>query len=125
MMNAIPGKYGGRLTSPFLLAHGVGCVKRTWFTLFLLCYFNHNQDGNIPCSHNQSHKIDGFTIGRSPTSNALLVDSYRLDPHRLPSSIYPQLSYNGGMFSYLMCDDNPAMKAAYPQELESNGSIRL
>ena len=34
MMNAIPGKLGGKLASPFLLAHGVGHDERTWFLSF-------------------------------------------------------------------------------------------
>jgi hypothetical protein len=34
MMNAIPGKFGGKLASPFLLVHGVGHDERTWFPLF-------------------------------------------------------------------------------------------
>ncbi len=33
MMNAIPGKLHGKLASPFLLVHGVGQDKRTWFPL--------------------------------------------------------------------------------------------
>ena len=37
MMNAIPGKFGGKLTSPFLLVHGVGHDEQTWFPLFLIC----------------------------------------------------------------------------------------
>jgi hypothetical protein len=48
MMNAIPGKLGGKLVSLFLLAHGVGHDKRTWFPLFLVCYFHHEWDGNAP-----------------------------------------------------------------------------
>jgi hypothetical protein len=73
MMIAIPGKVGGKLASSFLLAHGVGQHECTWFPLFLICYFHHDRDGDIPCSHNQSHTMDGIVIGRSPTSNALLV----------------------------------------------------
>ncbi len=47
MMNAIPGKLGGKLVSLFLLAHGVGHDKRTWFPLVLVCYFHHERDGNV------------------------------------------------------------------------------
>ena len=110
MMNAIPGKFGGKLASPFLLVHGSGHDERTWFPLFSVCYFHHVRDGDIPCSHCQLHTLDGIAIGRSPTSNALLVynprtkryyepDSYRLDPYRLPSSVYPSLKYDGGSFA--------------------------
>jgi hypothetical protein len=125
MMNAIPGKLHGKLASPFLLVHGVGHDKRTWLPLFLLCYFHHNKDGGMARSHNQAHTMDGIALGRSPTSNALLVynprtkkyyepDSYRLDPYRLPSSVYPSLTYNGGLFCLLYRDNNPLMEEKYP-----------
>ncbi len=48
MMNAVPGKLVGKLASPFLLAHSVGYDKRAWFPLFLVCYFHHERDGNVP-----------------------------------------------------------------------------
>ena len=48
MMNAIPGKLGGKLASPYLLAHGVGHDELPWFPLFLVCYFHHEQNGNVP-----------------------------------------------------------------------------
>jgi hypothetical protein len=51
MMNAIPGKFGGMLASPFLLVHGSGHNEQTWFPLFSICYFHHEKDGNIPHSH--------------------------------------------------------------------------
>ncbi len=63
MMNAIPGKFGGKLASPFLLAHGIGHDECTWFPLFSVCYFHHERDGNIPHSHCQLHTMDGITIG--------------------------------------------------------------
>ena len=92
MMNAIPGKFGGELASPFLLVHGSGHDEQTWFPLFSVCYFHHERNGDIPRSHCQSHTMNGIAIGHSPTSNALLVynprtkryyepDSYRLDPY--------------------------------------------
>jgi hypothetical protein len=40
MMNTIPGKFGGKLASPFLLVHGVGHDEQTWFPLFSICYFH-------------------------------------------------------------------------------------
>jgi hypothetical protein len=73
MMNAIPGRIHGRLASPFLLVHGVGHDERTWIPLFLLCYFHHEKDGNVKRSKHQAHTMVGIIIGRSPTSNALLV----------------------------------------------------
>ncbi len=46
MMNPLPGKLKGRLTSPFLLVHGVGHNKQTWTLLFVMCYFHHEKDGD-------------------------------------------------------------------------------
>jgi hypothetical protein len=117
MMNAIPGKLGGKLASPFLLVHGLGHDEQTWFPLFSICYFHHKKDSSVPRSHCQSHTMDGISIAHSPTSNALLVyspwtkcyykpSSYCLDPYCLPSSVYPFLKYDGGLFFSLLCDKN-------------------
>jgi len=73
MTNAILGKLDGKLASPFLLVHGTGHDKRSWFPLLSVCYFHHERDGDVNRSHCQSHTMDGIAIGRSPTSNALLV----------------------------------------------------
>ena len=125
MMNAIPGKIHGRLASPFLLVHGVGHDERTWVPLFSLCYFHHLKDGDLKRSKHQAHTMDGIVIGRSPTSNALLVynprnkqyyepDSYRIDSYRLPGSVYRDVKYDGGLFCSLLRDDNPAVEELYP-----------
>jgi hypothetical protein len=37
-----------------------------------------------------------------------------LDPYWVPSSVYPQLKYTGGLFYYLLWDENPAMEEPYP-----------
>jgi hypothetical protein len=94
MMNAILGKLGGKLASPFLLAHGMGHNERTWFLLFLVCYFHHAWDGDIPCSHNQSHTMDGIAIGCSPTSNALLVYNPRTTCNYEPDSYSLLIGYH-------------------------------
>ncbi len=76
-------------------------------------------------SHCQAHTMDGIAIGRSPTSNAMLVyspqtkryyepDSYRLDPYHLPSLVYPDLRYDGGLFCSLVCDGGAPMEEPYP-----------
>ncbi len=46
MMNMIPGKYRGKLASPFMLVHGIRPDPRTWLPLFLICYFHHKKDSN-------------------------------------------------------------------------------
>ncbi len=107
LMNAIPGKFSGRLASLVLLVHGVGQDKRTWIPLFSLCYFHHKHGSDIQCSKHQAHTMDGIVVGCSPTSNALLVynprnkqyyepDSFRLDLYHLPGSAYPSIKYDGG-----------------------------
>jgi len=125
MMNAIPGKIHGRLTSPFLLVHGVGHDERTRIPLFSLCYFHHEKYGDLKHSKHQAHTRDGIIICRSPTSNALLVynqrnkqynepDSYRIDSYRLPGSVYCDMKYDGGLFCSLYHDYNPPMEELYP-----------
>jgi len=70
MMNAIPGKVGSGLASPFLLVHDVGHNERTWIPLFSLCYyFHHTKDGDLSGSKHQARTMDGIIVGRSPTSN--------------------------------------------------------
>jgi hypothetical protein len=70
--------------------------------------------------------MDGIAIGRSPTSNAMLVysprtkryyepDSYCLDPYRLPSLVYPDLHYDGGLFCSLVRDGGALMEEPYPK----------
>ena len=109
MMNMIPGRYKNKLTSPFMLAHGVRLDQRTWLPIFSLCYFHHKKDSDAQHSKTQAHTMDGIIVGRSPTSNAILVynpqnqcyyelDSYKIDPYCLTSSIYPSIVYDGGLF---------------------------
>ncbi len=125
MMNMIPGKYGSKLASPFMLAHGTRPDPRTWLPLFSLCYFHHEKDSDASRSKSQAHTMDGIVIGRSPTSNAILVynprnqryyepDSYKLDPYRVPSSVYPTIKYDGGLFVSLHRDDRTAISEPYP-----------
>ncbi len=124
MINAIPGKIHGRIASPFLLVHGVGHDERTWIPLFLICFFHHENDGDLKRSKHQAHSMDGVIIGCSPTSNALLVynprnkqyyelDSYRIDSYRLPCSVYRDLKYDGGLVCSLYRDDNPPIEELY------------
>jgi hypothetical protein len=42
------------------------------------------------------------------------LGSYCFDPYQLPSLVYPQLQYNGGLFCYIFQDKNPTMEEAYP-----------
>ncbi len=73
MMNMIPGCYKHKLTSPFMLAHGVCPDQRNWLPMFSLCYFHQEKDSNAQHSKTQAHTMDVIIIGRSLTSNAILV----------------------------------------------------
>ena len=124
-MNTIPAKYKGKLVSPFMLVHGEGHDQRTWFPLFSICYFHHVKDNDESRSENQAQSMDGIAVGRSATSNAMLVynprnkrfyepETYKLDPYRLPCSMYPDIKYDGGLFCSLLRDENPHMEEKYP-----------
>jgi hypothetical protein len=125
MMNMIPGRYGGKLASPFMLVHGVRPDQRTWLPLFSICYFHHEKYSDVQCSKNEAHTMDGIVIGRSPTSNAIVIynprnqryyepDSYKFDTYRLPSSVYPTIVYDGGLFVSLHRDYAPSISEPYP-----------
>ena len=63
MMNMIPGKYGSKLPSPFMLAHAKCPDQRTWLPLFSVCYFHHEKDSNASRSKSQAHTMDGIVLG--------------------------------------------------------------
>jgi len=125
MMNMIPGKYGIRLASPFMLAHGTHPDPRTWLPLFSVCYFHHAKDSDASRSKSQAHTMDGIILGRSPTTNAILVynprnqcyyepNSYRINPYRLPPSVYPTIKYDGGLFVSLNRGGPPTISEPFP-----------
>ena len=82
----IPGKYGAKLASPFMLAHGTRPDNRTWLPLFSVCYFHHEKDSDASRSKSQAHTMDGILLGRSPTSNAILVYNPRNQKYYEPDS---------------------------------------
>ena len=126
MMNHIPGRYNGKLVTPHMLVHGVKGGFRCWTPLFLVCYFHHQRDGKILRSKNQAQTLDDIVVGRSSTSNAIMVynprnkqfynevKSFRVDAHRLPSSVYSNIRYDGGLFCYLKRDGATDQDEAYP-----------
>jgi hypothetical protein len=124
MMNAIPGKIHGHLASPFLLFHGSGHNERTLILLFAVCFFYCYKDSPTLRSKNQAHTMGNIVIGRSPMSNAFLVynpwnkqyykpDSYHLDTYHLPSLVYLDVKNDGGLFCFLLRDNNPPMEEKY------------
>ena len=107
-----------------MLAHGTRHDNRTWLPLFSICYFHHEKDSDASRLKSQAHTMDGILLGRSPTSNAILVynprnqkyyepDSYKINPYRVPSSVYPTIKYDGGIFVSLHRDNNPAISKPY------------
>ncbi len=110
MMNMIPGKLNGDLDSLFLLVQGVPADCCACVPLFSVYYFHHNKDSNIKRSKNQANASDRNVVGRSSTSNTLLVynpwnkkfhkpDTYHVDRACTPSATYPMIKYDGGVIS--------------------------
>ena len=69
--------------------------------------------------------MDGIILGRNSNSNAAIVydpcnknfyfpESYGIDPHRQPGSVYSNIKYDGGLFCNLYRDDSPSQDEAYP-----------
>jgi len=126
MMNCIPGKINDELTTPFELIHHSPPDSRLWFPLFSVGYFHHTRDGSVERSSFQAQTMEGIAIGRSESSNAMVFfnprtrqyyepDTYKLDPSRLPSSVWPQeIRYDGGIFADLYRDDNPNVPEHLP-----------
>ncbi len=108
-----------------MLVHEKRPDTRTWLPLFSLCYFHHDKDSDASRSKHQAHTMDGIVVGCSSSSNAILVynprnqryyepDSYKLDPNYLPSSVYTNIVYDGGLFVSLHQDDTPQISEPYP-----------
>ncbi len=125
MMNVIPGKYNGKLTSPFTFLHGERPDQRAWLPIFSLCYFHHENNSDASCSKNQAHTLDSIIVGRDPTSTAILVynpcnqkyykpDSYHINPYRLPSLVYSTVKYDGGLFISLHRDEIASISEPFP-----------
>ncbi len=125
MMNVIPGKYKGKLASPFMIIHGVRPDQWAWLPMFSLCYFHHEKDSNALRSKNQAHTLDGIIIRWSPTSTAILVynpcnqkyykpDSYCLDPYCLPSLVYTTIKNDSGLFVSLHWNEVASISESFP-----------
>ena len=111
--------------------HGVKGDCRCWASLFSVCYFKKDEDTidrqSVSRSKNQAHALDGIVIGRSETSNSIIVynprskqlygeiKSYNVDPHRLPASVHGAsgITYDGGLFCHLKRDGSPPQDEEY------------
>ena len=71
MMNQIPVKVDGQLTTSFELVHRTPPDSRTWFPLFGIVYFYN--DKNHLCNSSQPKSMVGISVGRSTKTNALSV----------------------------------------------------
>jgi transposase InsO family protein len=109
MMNQVPGRLGRKLTSPFELVHGVKPNSSTWFKLFSVGYFPHQNEENETKSKSQAHTMDGIAVGRDELSNTVLFYNpilrqyyrpsiFKLDESRLPVSTFPKsIRFDGGL----------------------------
>jgi hypothetical protein len=108
-----------------MLVHGVHPDQQAWLPIFSLCYFHHKSNSNASRSKNQAYSLDGIIIGRDPTFTAILVynpcnqkyykpDSYRIDPYCLPSSVYSNIKYDGGLFVSLHQDEIASISEPFP-----------
>ncbi len=73
LMNTIPGKYKDHLALPFLLFHGVGHGERMWILLFHCATSIMKRTVMRPSPNKWPTLWTALSLGRSPTSNALMV----------------------------------------------------
>ena len=73
MMNQIPSKVNGELTTSFELVHHVPPDTRTWFPLFSIVFFYKKSDEDQDRTSFQSKAMIGIAVGRSTKTNALSV----------------------------------------------------
>ena len=100
MMNYIPSKVNGELTSSFELVHHVPPDTRTWFPLFSIIFFYKKTDEDQDRTSFQLKAMIGIAVGCSTKTNALSVynpttkkyyepDTYKFDPSHLPCNKFP------------------------------------
>ena len=118
MMNMIPGKVDGNLTTSFELVHRVKPDARTLIPLFSIVYFSMDKNDNTERTNFMSECSVGIAVGRSIKTNALRVyspstknyyepDTYLFDPSRRPSNEWPdKIQYDGGLYINLYRDSH-------------------
>ena len=126
MMNCVPGKVNGKLTTAFELVHHVPPDTRTWFPLFSIVYFYKATDKDQDRTSFMSKAMQGIAVGRSTKTNALSVynpitkqyyepDTYKFDPSRLPCNEFPsQIHYDGGLYADLYRHSHKNVPEPYP-----------
>ena len=126
MINQLPGNADGKFTTPFELVHRAPPDARTWFPIFSIVYFYKQSDADQDRANFESKAMQGIAVGRSRSTNALLVynpstrkyyepDSYKFDPSCLPSTEFPgKIRYDGGIYADLYRDTQRDVSEPYP-----------
>ena len=99
MINMITGKLKGQIAYPFMPVCYTQADSRMWFPLSPVCYFLHENNGNVSRSRNQIRTMDVITAGRSHTllvynphnRNIYHPDTYKFDPTHISGAIYPSI----------------------------------
>ena len=126
MLNQVPGRLGGKLTSPFELVHGVKPDAKTWFELFSVGYFSHDTDGSSKRAKCDAHTLDGIAVGRDDRSNTVVFynpitkryyhpPAFKLDEARLPVTSFPKsIRYDGGLTCGLLRNKSDPTPEPFP-----------
>ena len=100
MLNKLPGRLGLKLTTPFELVHNSKTDAKTWFEVLSKGYFNYDKDNAESHSKQQSHTLDGISVGRDDRSNSIFLykpitpsyyrsQAFRIDESRIPITNFP------------------------------------
>ena len=126
MINHVPVKADGKLTTPFELVHRTPPDSRTWFTLFSVVYFYKDTDADKDRENFESKSMIGIAVGRLTKTNALSVynpitkqyyepDTYTFNPSRNPANEFPhQIHYDGGLYVDLYRHSHRNVPEPYP-----------
>ena len=124
MVNYIPCKVNGELTTPFELVHGVKPDYRVVFRLFSTVYFRVKCDGarerdgvaealsKQGIAIGQDRKSDGLLIYCPHTKKYFVSNSYKMDEGRSTANAF-NLKYKGGIFIGLY-DNSPISTGIEP-----------
>ena len=124
VMNYIPCKVNGELTTPFELVHGVKPDYRVLLRLFSTTYYRIESEGGR--EHDgiaEALSKQGIVIGRDRKSDGILIycphmkqyyttNSYKIDEGRSTANAF-NLKYDGGIFIGLY-DNGPSSQGVEP-----------
>ena len=72
MINQMPCRLSRRITTPFELVHNCKPDARTWFELFSVGYFKHEEDRDNQRSNAEDQTLDSIAVGRDNMSNTIV-----------------------------------------------------